>query len=45
MKQFAKRKFVFSSLEDQSHIVPTLDRFDALCNDISSGLPTEIEAR
>ena len=26
-------------------IVDILDRFDALCNDISSGLPAEIEAR
>ena len=33
------------SIEDQAHIVFTLDRFDALCNDISIGLPAEIEAR
>lgn len=26
-------------------IVDILDRFDALCNDITSGLPAEIEAR
>ena len=45
MKQVAKLEFVIPSLEDQSRIVPTLDRFDALCNDISSGLPAEIEAR
>ena len=26
-------------------IVEILDRFDALCNDLSAGLPAEIEAR
>ena len=29
----------------QKEIVAKLDRFDSLCNDISSGLPAEIEAR
>lgn len=33
------------SLEKQAEIVSVLDRFDALCNDLSSGLPAEIEAR
>lgn len=32
-------------LEVQQRIVDILDRFDSLCNDISSGLPAEIEAR
>lgn len=32
-------------LEVQQRIVGILDRFDALCNDITSGLPAEIEAR
>lgn len=32
-------------IEEQERIIATLDRFDTLCNDISSGLPTEIEAR
>lgn len=32
-------------LEEQERIVSILDRFDALCNDISIGLPAEIEAR
>ncbi|HBR30302.1 MAG TPA: restriction endonuclease subunit S, partial [Firmicutes bacterium] len=32
-------------LTDQECIVAILDRFDALCNDITSGLPAEIEAR
>ena len=34
------------SLEEQKRIVEILDRFDALCNDLSAeGLPAEIEAR
>jgi len=33
------------SLKEQQRIVDILDRFDTLCNDISSGLPAEIEAR
>lgn len=33
------------SLSEQQRIVDILDRFDALCNDITSGLPAEIEAR
>lgn len=32
-------------LEKQKEIVDILDRFDNLCNDISKGLPAEIEAR
>ena len=32
-------------LEVQQRIVDILDRFDSLCNDISSGLPAEIEMR
>ena len=33
------------TLKDQRRIVDILDRFDRLCNDLSSGLPAEIEAR
>lgn len=33
------------SIEEQKRIVSILDRFDKLCNDISEGLPAEIEAR
>ena len=33
------------SLGKQQQIVDKLDRFDKLCNDISEGLPAEIEAR
>lgn len=38
-------KIPLPSLEEQKRIVSILDRFDALCNDISIGLPAEIEAR
>lgn len=33
------------SLAEQQRIVDILDRFNKLCNDISEGLPAEIEAR
>ena len=31
--------------KEQDRIVGFLDRFDAICNDLTSGLPAEIEAR
>ena len=33
------------SIEKQKRIVSILDRFDAICNDLTNGLPAEIEAR
>lgn len=33
------------SLEEQARIVAILDRFDALANDLTQGLPAEIAAR
>jgi len=33
------------TLEEQERIVNILDRFDTLCNDITTGIPAEIEAR
>ncbi len=33
------------TLDEQERIVSILDRFDAICNDLASGLPAEIEAR
>lgn len=41
----AKIKIPAPPLEEQKRIVAILDRFDALCNDLTSGLPAEIEAR
>lgn len=40
-----ERNFNLPSLDRQQKVVGTLDRFDALCNSISEGLPAEIEAR
>ena len=33
------------TIREQKRIVSTLDRFDTLCNDLTTGLPAEIEAR
>lgn len=33
------------NISEQQCIVSILDRFDALCNDLTSGLPAEIAAR
>ena len=33
------------SLKEQQRVVDILDRFDTLCNDLTSGLPAEIAAR
>jgi type I restriction enzyme S subunit len=32
-------------IEEQKRVVSILDRFDVICNDLTSGLPAEIEAR
>ncbi len=40
-----KAKIPVPPLAEQERIVSILDRFDALCNDLSSGLPAEIDAR
>jgi len=41
----AKIKIPIPSLEKQKEIVATLDKFDALVNDLSIGIPAEIKAR
>ena len=38
-------KVPYPPIEEQKRIVDILDRFEALCNDISNGLPAEIDAR
>lgn len=40
-----KIKIPVPTIEEQQRIVDILDCFDRLCNDISEGLPAEIEAR
>ena len=40
-----KARIPAPSLEQQAFIVDTLDRFDRICNDLTSGLPAEIGAR
>ena len=45
MNKFKKFLIPLPLLEEQQRIVNILDRFDKLCNDISEGLPAEIEAR
>ena len=44
-KKIRTFKIPVPPLEEQERIVAILDKFDALVNDISSGLPAEIEAR
>ncbi len=45
LKNFKKIKIPVPTLEKQLKIVAILDRFESLCNDITSGLPAEIAAR
>ncbi len=45
LKDFNRIKVPVPPLPEQQRIVDILDRFDTLCNDISSGLPAEIKAR
>ena len=45
MVKFGKFLFSIPPIEEQNYIVDQLDRFDTLCNDLTSGLPAEIAAR
>lgn len=45
MGKFVKYEIPVPPIEEQERIVSILDRFDTLCNDLTSGLPAEIEAR
>ena len=38
-------EIMLPSIDEQERIVSILDKFDTLCNDLSSGLPAEIEMR
>ena len=44
-KNLNKIPIPIPSQEKQKDIVAILDRFDTLCNDLTKGLPAEIEAR
>ena len=44
-KKFLDYEIPLPSLEVQKRLVEVLDNFDAICTDLSSGLPAEIEAR
>ena len=44
-KTIAGYKLTFPSIEKQQEIVNVLSKFHTLCNDLSAGLPAEIEAR
>lgn len=45
MAKLRKYRIPIPSVEEQERIVSILDRFDALCNDTTCGLPAEIAAR
>ena len=41
----SRAKIYVPGIAEQKRIINILDRFDTICNDITSGLPAEIEAR
>lgn len=45
MVNLSNLEFSFPPLAEQERIVSILDKFDTLCNDISQGLPKELELR
>ena len=45
MGRFGEFNFFLPSLQKQQEIADILDRLDAICNDLSSGIPAEIDAR
>ncbi|MFR7450419.1 MAG: restriction endonuclease subunit S [Butyricicoccus sp.] len=45
MKELRKIIIPLPTIEEQKRIAGVIDRFDTLCNDLSAGLPAEIEAR
>ena len=45
MKELKKIKIPVPALDIQKRMVELLDHFDAICTDLTSGLPAEIQAR
>lgn len=45
MKELRKIAIPLPLISEQKRIASLIDRFDTLCNDLTSGLPAEIEAR
>lgn len=45
VQSISNYEFPVPNMEEQNKIVNILDKFEKLCNDISEGLPAEIEAR
>ena len=45
VKDLLDVKIPVPSLKEQEHVVDLMRKFDTLCNDISVGLPAEIDAR
>lgn len=45
VKAFMNYQVPLVPITDQQRIIELLERFDTLCNDLTSGLPAEIEAR
>ena len=45
MESMKKREIKLPPLDKQKQIASLIRNFDALCNDLTSGLPAEIEAR
>ena len=44
-KTIAEYQLAVPSIEKQQEIVNVLNKFHSICNDLSAGLPAEIEAR
>jgi type I restriction enzyme S subunit len=44
-KSFEKLKIPVPKVSVQKQVIAILDRLDAICNDLTSGLPAEIAAR
>ena len=45
MAEMKKLLIPIPPLDEQKKLVSILDRFDTLCNDLTSGLPAEIATR